>query len=113
MGSPSERISFFNSHTLFEIIIDSSVETFAVSPLPDHSFVDQHIVLAKMGDYSINLKFTSEQIKKYNGEGLKLCFASGVAESSDYNMVAWCDSKISISAWPAYTDTCPKPLLQR
>lgn len=98
MRSPSERISFFNSHTLFEINIGSFVELFAVSPLSDHHYVDDHTILTIMGDYTINLKFTSEQIKKYNDEGVKLCFASGVAESSDYNMVAWCDSKSAIFA---------------
>lgn len=47
-----------------------------------------------MGDKTIVISFTEEQIKKYNGQNSKLCFSAGVGDedNSAYNVIARSDS---------------------
>lgn len=51
-----------------------------------------------MGDKTIVISFTEEQIKKYNGQNSKLCFSAGVGdeENSAYNVIARSDSTVSL-----------------
>jgi hypothetical protein len=46
-----------------------------------------------MGSKEIQIKFTKEQIVKYNGDGFKLCFSAGVGENPAFNVIARADSK--------------------
>ncbi|EUC28471.1 hypothetical protein COCCADRAFT_60583, partial [Bipolaris zeicola 26-R-13] len=45
-----------------------------------------------MGDYTINLSFTKEQVAEINTQGFKLCFTSGVGSDSKFNVIAWSDT---------------------
>jgi hypothetical protein len=44
-----------------------------------------------MGSKEINIKFTQEQVKKYNDQGSRLCFSAGVGDV--FNVIAYADSK--------------------
>ncbi|OAA34537.1 hypothetical protein NOR_08403 [Metarhizium rileyi] len=52
-----------------------------------------------MGDYVVALTFTTEQVRKLNTEGFKLCFTSAVGADKTYNVIAYADtvaSKVTI-----------------
>jgi hypothetical protein len=49
-----------------------------------------------MGSKRVDLRFTREQVDDFNTQGFKLCFAAGVANNPKYNVIAWCDSKLTI-----------------
>jgi hypothetical protein len=59
-------------------------------------FAKNHLVLVNMGSKRVDLRFTREQVDDFNTQGFKLCFAAGVANNPKYNVIAWCDSKLTI-----------------
>ncbi|KAI1177745.1 hypothetical protein F4777DRAFT_596385 [Nemania sp. FL0916] len=41
-----------------------------------------------MAEKAIYISFTQEQVKKYNGQGSRLCFSAGVGDNSAFNVIA-------------------------
>jgi hypothetical protein len=58
------------------------------------STIARHLIVTiTMGDYTINLSFTKEQVAQLNTQGFKLCFSSGVGSDANFNVIAWSDSE--------------------